>query len=160
MAVQVRDELGQQRVLLRDVGLGVGHGCDYVYTESLSSSLAPRWSGMSWTFLLRESAAKFCQGRKLQRDFNAERLKLIAKGRRRQAITRRDYCSLHLHRLDLPSRVLSTDTSIRYTRHGRCSALHVFPPPHGPSAPGDTAPIHALLYQHTMSCRRDTRGCV
>jgi hypothetical protein len=30
VAVQVRDELGQQRVLLRDVGLVVCHGCEYV----------------------------------------------------------------------------------------------------------------------------------
>jgi len=69
VAVQVRDELGQQRVLLRDVGLGVGHGCDYVYMGSLSSSLAPRW------YELDVFAAGKCGQivpRKLQRASNAE----------------------------------------------------------------------------------------
>jgi hypothetical protein len=45
--------------------------------------------------------------------------------------------------------------------HGCHRALHVFPSPNGPSAPGDTAPVHALLYKHTMSrSTRDSRGYV
>jgi hypothetical protein len=47
---------------------------------------------------------------------------------------------------------------VSHSQHGRRDSLHVFPPPHGPAAPSDRPPVHALLHQHIMSCR--ARGYV
>jgi len=104
VAVQVGDELGQQRVLLRDVGLGVGHGCDCVYMGSLSSSLAGAPLVYELDVFAAGKCGQICQGSSRETS-NAERVEVEvevegARSRRRHTITRRGTTisySLHLH---------------------------------------------------------------
>ena len=126
--------------------------------SSSSSSLAPRGE-YELTFSRESARPNFAKEQKAERVQAGGR----GRGRRRQNVDQArseradsgeqtDRGTLEITN-STPSLHHTALYHVSHIQHGRRDSLHVFPPPNGPSAPGDRPPVHALLHQHIMSRR-------